>query len=403
MTTLPEQQVHDPGVLRADMIRELQAMEALWSPPVIDAVAAVPRHLFAPGEPLEAVYEPNTPLVTKWAPDGKAVSSLSATAIQTVMLEQAEITPGMKVLEIGSGGYNAALLAELVGPDGHVTTVDIDPDITDRARSCLNAAGYERVDVVTADAEHGVASNAPYDRIIVTVGAWDIPPAWLDQLTADGRIVVPLRFAGLTRSIAFDRTSEGLASVNYYLSGFVAIQGAGEFNETLVSVTDDAVLRLDERAPKLDIAGLRAAFDSPRREYWSSAAFDLPDELELFLVTSAPVVPLLHVSAGLVESGAFAASAGRGVPVMIDGDSFAYRTKRANDAVGGFESGVIAHGSNADQVAERYLQLLRDWATNHRRRGAAQIGYLPATSLTDIPAGTWQAQKNHGRITVSWG
>lgn len=92
-------------------------------------------------------------------------------------LEQAGLRPGMQVLEIGSGGYNAALMAELVGEGGEVTTVDIDPEVADRARSCLTEAGYSRVTLVLADAEGGVPERAPYDRILVTAGAWDIPPA----------------------------------------------------------------------------------------------------------------------------------------------------------------------------------------------------------------------------------
>lgn len=57
----------------------------------------------------------------------------------------------------------------------------------------MDAVGYSRVNVVLADAENGVPEHAPYDRIIVTVGAWDVPPAWLEQLADGGRIVVPLR------------------------------------------------------------------------------------------------------------------------------------------------------------------------------------------------------------------
>lgn len=73
----------------------------------------------------------------------------------------------MRILEIGSGGYNAALPAELVGPSGQVTTVDIDEDITDRASRLLGEAGYSRVNVVLADAEGGVpeyAHDTPHRR-----------------------------------------------------------------------------------------------------------------------------------------------------------------------------------------------------------------------------------------------
>ncbi|MGH3885395.1 MAG: methyltransferase domain-containing protein [Pseudonocardiaceae bacterium] len=103
--------------------------------------------------------------------------------------------PGHRVLEIGAGtGYNAALLAHLVGPAGKVTTVDIDSKVVRGARECLAAAGYRGVSVVCGDGEFGYSDHAPYDRIVVTAGAWDLPPAWVDQLAAGGRLVVPLRF-----------------------------------------------------------------------------------------------------------------------------------------------------------------------------------------------------------------
>ena len=79
----------------------------------------------------------------------------------------------MRVLEVGSGGYHAALMVELVGEDGEVTTVDIDPEVINRARECLTDAGYPRVNTVLADGEDGCAQFAPYDRVIVTAGAWN--------------------------------------------------------------------------------------------------------------------------------------------------------------------------------------------------------------------------------------
>ncbi|MGH3929890.1 MAG: hypothetical protein ACRDTF_07930 [Pseudonocardiaceae bacterium] len=129
-------------------------MDAITSEPVAAAVATVPRHLFAPGEPLEAAYAANNAPVIKRDLGGAAISSLSATHIQAVMLEQAQLRPGMRVLEIGSRDYNAALIAELVGETGQIITVDIDPDVADRAQRCLSAAGYEKVNVVLTDAAY---------------------------------------------------------------------------------------------------------------------------------------------------------------------------------------------------------------------------------------------------------
>ena len=215
MTTPPMDPADIAASLRAAMVRELREMDAVTSESVAASLATVPRHLFALGEPLAAAYAANSALVVKRDASGLALSSLSAAHIQAVMLEQAEIEPGMRVLEIGSGGYNAALIQELVGAAGTVVSVDIDPDIVERACTCLKAAGYDRVEVVLADAENGVPEQAPYDRIIATAGAWDIPPAWVEQLSEVGRIVVPLRVRGRTRTIAFERSDDVLVSRRY--------------------------------------------------------------------------------------------------------------------------------------------------------------------------------------------
>lgn len=212
------------------MVSALRDRDAIVSDRVAAAVSAVPRHLFAPDEPLERAYEANTTLAPKTDANGEELSVVSAAHIQAVMLEQAQIERGMNVLEIGSGGYNAALMAELVGPEGSVTTVDIDPDIVARARVCLDTAGYDRVRLLEVDAEHGVPEYAPFDRIIVTAGAWDIPPVLLDQLAADGMIVVPLlahgpdaeavaaRYLDLLRRWARDHRRRGAARIAYVLN-----------------------------------------------------------------------------------------------------------------------------------------------------------------------------------------
>jgi protein-L-isoaspartate(D-aspartate) O-methyltransferase len=88
------------------------------------------------------------------------------------------LAPGQRVLEIGAGtGYNAALMAHIVGGSGEVVTVDIERDLVDAARDHLEAAGFGRVRVVLGDGGDGHPGGAPYDRIILTVGAWDVAPA----------------------------------------------------------------------------------------------------------------------------------------------------------------------------------------------------------------------------------
>jgi protein-L-isoaspartate(D-aspartate) O-methyltransferase len=402
MNLVKDRNNSDPVIMRAAMVNALRDLNAITSYPVAAAFSAVPRHVFAGGEPLDVVYDANTTLAPKVGADGQELSVISAAHIQAVMLEQAEVRPGMNVLEIGTGGYNAALIAELVGPEGSVTSVDIDPEIVTRARVNLKIAGYDRIVVLQADAEHEVPENAPYDRIIVTAGAWDISRAWLDQLCENGRIVVPLRFAGITRLVAFDRSSTGLVSHSYRLGVFVPMQGDGSFDDQLVPINGEVALRLDQQqAARLNVPALGAAVRSPRIERWSGSAFDLPDELELFLVTSTPQTSLLYVSEDLVQQDIFAASAARGVPALIDGGTFAYRTKRVNERTGGFESGVFAHGPDAEAVAARYVDLLRHWASDYRRRGAARIEYHPKTTVVDEQAG-WHTKKRNGTVTVTW-
>jgi len=237
-------------VLREAMIGELREMGAIRSDRVAEVFRAVPRYLFAPGAPLEEVYSPTAAVHVKWDEQGVPISTVSAPELQAFMLEQADLQPGMTALEIGSGGANAAMMDWMVGPEGTVTTVDIDPDVTNRARRLLDAAGYARVNVVLADAEYGVPQHAPFDRIIVTVGTWDIAQAWVDQLAPGGRLVVPLRMRGLTRSLALDRDGDHLVSRSAMICGFVKMQGAGTHQERVLPLRGTQIgLRFDDGGP----------------------------------------------------------------------------------------------------------------------------------------------------------
>lgn len=387
------------------MVDELRG-DPITSEAVADAMATVPRHLFAPEVPLEEAYESNTAVPVKRAGDGLTLSSLSSAHLQATMLEQATISPGMNVLEIGSMGYNAALLDELVGPTGHVTSVDIDPDIVERARTCLAQAGYNRIDVVLADAEYGVPAGAPYDRIIVTFDSPDIPPAWLKQLTSDGRIVVPLRMKGVTRSIAFDRDGAELISRSYRLCRFVPVQGEGAHDRRRLKLDTGVYLTIeDSDEAGFNVTAVQQALREPAAESWPGATFDLPDELELFLLTNSPQMALLHASQARIDEGLLTAATRLGVPALITGDgSFAYRIKRARqDSDEDFECGVIAHGPSAAIVAAQYGNLLRRWSENFRRRNAASIRYVPTQTATSPEPGlSGVLSKRHGSVVVSW-
>ncbi|WP_424643281.1 methyltransferase domain-containing protein [Embleya sp. AB8] len=108
------------------------------------------------------------------------------------MLEALRAGPGMRVLDVGTGtGYTAARLAEIVGPDGFVTSVEVDAQLVGTARANLARAGVENAEVVCADGFEGWPTSAPYDRTHVTCGIRTTSYAWARQSTAGGRIVLP--------------------------------------------------------------------------------------------------------------------------------------------------------------------------------------------------------------------
>ena len=215
----------DAFALHRALVDELVRQGHIASPSVEAAFRAVPRHLFLPEVPLEDVYRDQV-IVTKTV-DGQAVSSSSQPQIMAIMLEQLGLLPGQRVLEIGAGtGYNAALMAHIVGEAGLVVSMDLDEDLVEGARRHLAAAGCDRVHVLCGDGGFGHPGGAPYDRIILTVGAWDVAPAWSEQLRPGGRLVLPLMVGGVQKSVAFERANGHLVSVSVTACLFMHLRGA---------------------------------------------------------------------------------------------------------------------------------------------------------------------------------
>jgi protein-L-isoaspartate(D-aspartate) O-methyltransferase len=244
----------DASARHRDLIDALVGRGAIKTPQIEAAFRAVPRHLFLPRVPIEEVYRDQA-IPTKLL-DGEAISSSSQPEIMAIMLEQLDLEPGLSVLEIGAGtGYNAALMAHAVGEAGTVTTVDLDADLVGAARAHLTAAGLERVRVVLGDGGLGHPDGAPYDRIILTVGAWDIAPAWQTQLRPSGRLVLPLTVGGTQKSVAFVRVGDGLVSISVKDCAFMRLRGAFAGPPTRVALGDTPDLRLHVRDPATVDAG----------------------------------------------------------------------------------------------------------------------------------------------------
>jgi protein-L-isoaspartate(D-aspartate) O-methyltransferase len=238
----------DATDLRAGLVARLRAAGRLHDERVADAFATVPRELFiadhARRRGLAAVYEDEA-VVTRQADDGTPTSSSSQPSIMAVMLEMLALLPGARVLEIGAGtGYNAALLAHLVGPSGAVTSVELDPDAAADARRALRAAGSP-VEVVVSDGHGGWPAAAPVDALIATASVDAVPRAWHEQLAPGGVLVVPLRLArGMFFPqvvVALRKVRQGFDPVASSPGGFMRLRTVGA-----PAPRDDVVLAREE-------------------------------------------------------------------------------------------------------------------------------------------------------------
>ncbi len=389
--------------LRHQLAESLISDNTITSGPIEAAFRSVPRHLFAPEASLEDAYARYS-VIVKTDESGQPVSTVSDPHIQAVMLEQAQVQPGMRVLEVGSGGYNAALLSELTGPKGSVTTVDLDREVVDRTSRFLSAAGYPQVRVVLADAVEGIPSAGHFDRIIVTAGAWDIPPAWSAQLADKGRIVIPLRTRGVTRAVALDKADDRLVSSVSAPCGFVPMQGGGMHREQVYPVSGGQVAVEVDDGQLDDPAELKDVLSGERGEAWSGVTIGRAEpfgHLYLWFATSLPGFVRLHISGGqgdplLVQAGEKLFPFGN-----VKAGSLAYMTVRPA-AAASVEIGARAFGPHARQASESMAQAISAWDRDSRHGSGPAYTVLPAgTPDEQLPRG-YVIDKQYRRIVISW-
>ncbi len=217
-------------ILREAMVSNVERAGWLRSAPVASAMRAVPRHRFLPETPLDDAYADRAIAIK--TSEREVLSSISQPSMIALMLQLLAPERGDRVLEVGTGsGYHAALLAELVGAEGSVTTTDLDADLTARARTVLESLGYANVRVLTADGAGSSSEGPRYDRIVVTARSDDVAESWWHALPQGARLVVPLRLEGAGEyAVGFVRRGERLESVGVHPCAFLALRGeaAGE-------------------------------------------------------------------------------------------------------------------------------------------------------------------------------
>ena len=179
----PQRGVREWDVERRRMVDEQLRARDIRSARVIEAMLAVPRHLFVP-EPQRARAYIDSPLPIA---HGQTISQPYIVAFMTQALD---IAPGHRVLEIGTGsGYQAAVLGELAT---EVYTIEIIPALAEEARDTLSSLGYRNIQVRTGNGYLGWPEHAPYDRIMVTAAPDEVPPALLQQLKIGGVMAIPV-------------------------------------------------------------------------------------------------------------------------------------------------------------------------------------------------------------------
>jgi protein-L-isoaspartate(D-aspartate) O-methyltransferase len=388
--------------LRNAMADRLRAWGGVVMPTQVEAaMRTVPREAFLPGTPLAEAYG-HSPVVTHRDVHGVATSSASAPGIVAAMLAQLDVRPGCRILEIGAGtGYNAALLACLTGPAGQVTTVELDPIVAAEAQKALAASGYGHVTVIVGDGEYGHAPCAPYDRIIVTAGAWDLPTAWADQLAPDGLLVAPLRLRGLTRSITFEHASGMWRSLSMHECGFMPMRGAGSVPERNIPLGDTGItIRIDD-GQAADATSLQQALDSDPAQTWTGIEVTATGELDFWLAGTHGIFRLLAGSAAVTRAGLVPPAFNWGAMGLLATDSFAYLIRRPGRP-GHWELGACAYGPRRDQLTAAYADRIRAFSRDRADAGSLRVEVHPATH-PPVPGALMEIDKRHTRVVVRTG
>ena len=412
----------ESDMARAKLVDELRVSGRLASETIEAAFRSVPRHVFLPDLAAAQAYQDEA-FVIKTDEDGLPVSSSSQPAIMAIMLEQLDIGPGQRVLEIGTGtGYNAALMSYLVGPQGTVISVDIDADLVEKARANLAAAGYPGVIVGCGDGGFGAPDYAPFDRIIVTAGAWDLAPQWLAQLGPAGRIVLPLAVRGIQLCLALERDADLLRSRSACRCGFIRMAGTFASPEPIARLGPQPGLHVQADAGgPVDADALYAALAGPATDVPAGvqvAGLGELGEADLWVTVTEPGLERLTVTGAgsprssplpLVPFGALAGSEAAPGP-RWDGDfgvaallpAMQLETP-AEYHYGEFEVVVRGYGTQGAGLAAHLADRVLAWQELGRPRSSdlSVTAYPQGADVAPQP-GQIILDRRHTRLVLTW-
>jgi protein-L-isoaspartate(D-aspartate) O-methyltransferase len=185
---------------RERMVRRIRATTSIEDPRIFAAFMSVPRHLFVPESQRGSAHDDRAlPLFE--------AQTISQPSMIAVMLQALDCQPRDHVLEVGAGsGYAAALLGRLAA---YVDAVEIRPSLAARARQTLAMLGYDNVRIHVGDGGMGLRARAPFDKILVSAGAREIPSALVAQLTVGGRMAIPVGDSDTQTLLVGERMANG--------------------------------------------------------------------------------------------------------------------------------------------------------------------------------------------------
>ena len=210
---------------REKLIKKLIRDGRIDSESVISAMGKIPRELFVPLSQKLSAYE-DTPL-----PIGSG-QTISAPHMVGIMAEALEVKPGQKILEVGAGsGYHAAVIGEIIGPNGHLYSIERIEELASRAIENIKKVGLTKIiTIIHNDGSLGLTEYAPYDRIFVTCASPGIPSPLIDQLADGGKLLIPSGSSYISELILVTKSDKKIKKRNLGGCAFVPLRGKYGFN-----------------------------------------------------------------------------------------------------------------------------------------------------------------------------
>jgi protein-L-isoaspartate(D-aspartate) O-methyltransferase len=356
-------------------------------------------------------------VVIKSDSDGLPLSASTQPAMMAIMLDLLGLVAGHRVLEIGTGtGYNAALIAHIVGGQEYVVTVDIDAALIAQARANLAEVGCGGIAVVCADGATGLPDSAPYDRVIVTAGVWDLAPQWFAQLGSGGRIVLPLAVRGIQLAVAIERRGDRLTGGPACRCSFIRMTGTSSGPESYVALGPQPGLHAQVAdGPVPDAGELYEALREPGTEVpaglQAGSIAELAD-LDLWLTVTEPQLTRLNLM-GRHEGRATGTQ--RRIASQLPLGGLADVGQRhglgvaAVTATGGlvqqapFGIAVLGYGHGGAILAKYLASRAAVWDEGGRPGVAGlELSVHPPGTPTEATEGQIIIDRPHARLSVRW-